>query len=285
VESGLNDGICVPLLMAAVALAAVEERPADESSILVTLVEELAIAVSVGAVVALVVVGVLRIADRAGAVSRHWAPVVPLATAALAYLATDELGGSGFIASFVAGLVFGRLRGAEHADTVELTEEIGGVLSAVTFFVFAVVLAGPAIDRLDAAIVLYAIASLTVIRMVPVAISMVGSRSSVRTDAFAGWFGPRGLATIVFALTVVETADLEGTTTIVTVATVVVLLSVFAHGLSAPPLTERYVAWFERRRGELELEAVEVAAPTRHRAGVWAPRRRATVGGGSSEAG
>jgi NhaP-type Na+/H+ or K+/H+ antiporter len=285
VESGLNDGICVPLLMASVALAAVEERPADESSILVTLVEELAIAVSVGAVVALVVVGVLRVADRAGWVSRHWAPVVPLATAALAYLATAELGGSGFIASFVAGLVFGRLRGREQAETVELTEEIGGVLSAVTFFVFAVVLAGPAIDGLDVTAVLYAVASLTVLRMLPVAIAMVGSRSSWQTDAFAGWFGPRGLATIVFALTVVESGDLAGSDTIVTIATIVVLVSVFAHGLTAPPLTERYVGWFERRRDELELETVEVATPVRRRAGVWAPRHRPAAPGGSSAAG
>ncbi len=272
VESGLNDGICVPLLMAAVALAVLEERPSVDGSILVDLVEELAIAVATGAVVALVVVAVLRVAGRAGTISGHWAQVVPLATAAVAFVATTELGGSGFIGSFVAGLVFGRLRSAERDETIELTEEVGGVLSAVTFFAFAVVLAGPALDGLDLATVAYAVASLTVIRMLPVALAMIGSRSSLRTDLFTGWFGPRGLATIVFALTVVETAGLDGADTIVEVATIVVLLSVFAHGVTAPPLTERYVGWVDRRRHLLELEQVAEPVALRERAGLWTHR-------------
>jgi sodium/hydrogen antiporter len=272
VESGLNDGICVPLLMAAVAVAVLEERPNVDGSILVDLVEELAIAVATGAVVALVVVAVLRAAGRAGTISGHWAQVVPLATAAVAFVATTELGGSGFIGSFVAGLVFGRLRAAERDETIELTEEIGGVLSAVTFFAFAVVLAGPALDGLDVATVVYAVASLTIIRMLPVALAMVGSRSSWRTDLFAGWFGPRGLATIVFALTVVESADLDGADTIVEVATIVVLLSVFAHGVTAPPLTERYVTWVGHRRDLLELERAAEPVAVRERAGLWTHR-------------
>jgi NhaP-type Na+/H+ or K+/H+ antiporter len=122
-----------------------------------------------------------------------------------------------------------------------LLEEIGGVLSAVTFFVFGAVLIGDGIVNLDFATIAYAVASLTVIRMVPVALSLVGSGADRATMAFTGWFGPRGLATIVFMLTIVEESDLEGTERIVQVATVTVLLSVVAHGASAPWLTERFV--------------------------------------------
>jgi NhaP-type Na+/H+ or K+/H+ antiporter len=198
--------------------------------------------------------------------------VIPLAAAGVAYIATDELGGSGFIACFVAGLVFGRLVGPARERVIDLTEEVGGVLSAVTFFMFAAVLAGPALNNLDAATVIYAVLSLTVVRMLPVAIAYIGSGSARQTRLFAGWFGPRGLASIVFALTVVEESGLEGTKRIVQVATVTVLLSVFAHGITAPALTDRYVAWFNARRDRLTLESSEVPVARNPRGGLWSDR-------------
>jgi NhaP-type Na+/H+ or K+/H+ antiporter len=93
---------------------------------------------------------------------------------------------------------------------------------------------------------------------VPVAISLVGSGARRETAAFAGWFGPRGLASIVFALTIVEESRLTGTRRIVDVATITILLSVFAHGLSAPWLTERYVRWLSEHQGELTFETQDV---------------------------
>ncbi|HSJ90913.1 MAG TPA: cation:proton antiporter [Ilumatobacter sp.] len=258
VESGLNDGVCVPLLLSAVAFAELEEAPSFDGGILVDLVRELTIAVGVGALIAVAVGGLVRWSTRRGWLAEGWAVLIPLVTAVLAYVATAEAGGSGFIASFVAGLVYGRLLGAAAHQSAELTDDLGHLLSGVTFFLFGAVLVSTSIDGIDLETVLYAVASLTVIRMVPVALALAGSGAERPTVAFAGWFGPRGLATIVFALTVIETSGLTGATRIVEVATLTVLLSVFAHGVTAAVLSDRYVRWFDRSRSRLTFETAPV---------------------------
>jgi NhaP-type Na+/H+ or K+/H+ antiporter len=174
---------------------------------------------------------------------------VPVAAVAAAYALTLEWGGSGFIASFVAGLLYGLVVGRDTEHTLELAEEGGQVLSAVTFLLFAIVLVGPALASLSFAVVAYAVLSLTLVRMVPVAIALTGD-ARLPTMLFAGWFGPRGLATIVFALTVVEESGLAGTSTIVDVATITVLFSVILHGVSASPLTTRYARWYQAKPRE-----------------------------------
>ena len=262
VESGLNDGVCVPLLFAAVAFAELDQRPEFEGEILVDLVKEVGIALGVGAVVAIVVAWVFTMSDSRGWLDEQWGQVVPLAAAALAYSSTAELGGSGFIAAFVAGLLYGRFVGAVVVHrTSRLMEELGGILSAVTFFAFGAIVIDEGIIDLDTETIIYAVLSLTVVRMLPVALSLVGSGAGPQTMAFAGWFGPRGLATIVFMLTVVEEANLPGSARIVQVATVTVLLSVVAHGVTAPVLTERYVKWLSRRPEGLVVEPHDAATP------------------------
>jgi NhaP-type Na+/H+ or K+/H+ antiporter len=268
VESGLNDGVCVPLLFAAVAFAELEEAPTFEGEIIIDLVKEVGIAIVVGLVVALAVGFVVTASKRRGWLDEAWAQVVPLAAAAVAYTTTVELGGSGFIAAFVAGLVYGRRLGpTTTASTTRLMEEVGGVLSAVTFFVFGAILIGNGVTDLDLTTIVYAVLSLTAVRMVPVALSLIGSGADRPTMAFTGWFGPRGLATIVFMLTIIEESNLAGTDRIVQVATITVLFSVVAHGASAPWLTERYVRRLpdqgESSEPELEDDAVPVTRPSR----------------------
>jgi sodium/hydrogen antiporter len=241
VESGLNDGVCVPLLFAAIALAELESAPTFDGEVLTNLVVEIAVAIVVGVTVALVVTMLGRAADRRGWIDAHWSRIVPLATVVIAYGVTVEVGGSGFIACFAAGLAFGARVGEASEEVLELDEELGSLLSAVTFLIFAGLLLGPVLTRVDLATVVYAALSLTVVRMVPVAISLVRSGSGLATMAFAGWFGPRGLATIVFLLTVVAEAGLPGQARIVDVATITVALSVVLHGITAPVLTARYL--------------------------------------------
>lgn len=279
VESGLNDGVCVPLLFAAVAFAELEESPTFEGEIIADLLKEVGIALGVGIAVALVVGFVVTTSQRRGWLDEAWAQVVPLAAAAMAYTATDELGGSGFIAAFVAGLVYGRQVGAATAhSSTRLMEELGGVLSALTFFVFGAILIGTGVPDLDLTTIVYAILSLTAVRMVPVAISLIDSGAARPTMAFTGWFGPRGLATIVFMLTIIEESDLPGTDRIVQVATVTVLFSVVAHGASAPWLTNRYVRWFseqpessEPNSGDSHSDEVAATVTQEHRS-LWAHR-------------
>jgi NhaP-type Na+/H+ or K+/H+ antiporter len=271
VESGLNDGICVPLLFAALALVELQRGFSLDSEVAVDLATEVGVATVVGVAVALLSAGVARAAARMGWTDSGWAQVMPLAAVALAYAATVSLGGSGFIAAFVAGLLYGGLRGPEVAhETTRLLEEVGGVASAVTFFAFGAVVVGATVDSLDLRTVLYAVLSLTVVRMLPVALAFVGSGAALPTVLFAGWFGPRGLATIVFALIVLERSEMGVVSPAVAeVATVTVLLSVLAHGVTAAPLTERYVDWFARtdRAVPLEREDVErLMEPRRRRA-------------------
>jgi sodium/hydrogen antiporter len=242
VESGLNDGICVPLLVAAIALVDIETSPSRRGEVIVDLVEEATIAAVVGFVAAGIVAVLFRTADRRGWVDQRWARVMPVTVVAIAYPVTVGLGGSGFIACFVGGLVFGAMVGPRVDDVIELVEEVGGLLSGVTFLLAAAVLLGPVLTRLSVPVVAYGLLSLTVVRMLPVALSLIG-RASTPTTAFAGWFGPRGLATIVFTLTVVRDAELAGARTVVDVAAVTVALSIVAHGVSAPVLIERYVRW------------------------------------------
>ena len=129
------------------------------------------------------------------------------------------------------------------------TEETGATLDSVTFLVFGAVLLGPAFKHLSWHIALYAVLSLTVLRMVPVAIALFGTHARPATVAFMGWFGPRGLASIVFAV-IVEDAHLPHSAEIATVTYLTVGLSVLVHGLSASPLVNRYVSWFQTTSGK-----------------------------------
>jgi NhaP-type Na+/H+ or K+/H+ antiporter len=119
------------------------------------------------------------------------------------------------------------------------------LLGGVTFLIFGAVLLGPALDHLSWQIALYAVLSLTFVRMLPVAVAMVGTGARMPTVGFLGWFGPRGLASIVFAVIVVEEAHLPRAATILTTTYVTIGLSVIAHGISAAPLARRYACWYE----------------------------------------
>ena len=176
--------------------------------------------------------------------------MIPAAGAALAYGTASALGGSGFIAAFVAGMTFRLALRRDPGDLNELSEEVGNVLNGVTFVLFGAILLGPALGELTWQLALYAVLSLTVVRMLPVAIAMLGSRARPPTLGFLGWFGPRGLASIVFAVIVVEESELPHEHLIVLAIYLTVGLSVLAHGLTAAPLADRYARWYERHPRE-----------------------------------
>ena len=246
VESGLNDGICVPLLFAAVAAADVESGISDGRGPAGLLLEEIGFGVVGGLVGGLVVAGIVIQAGRRHLIDHAWREVIPAAGAALAYGTASALGGSGFIAAFVAGMTFRLVIGRDPGSINELSEQVGDMLNGVTFVLFGAVLLGPALGDLSWKFVLYAVLSLTVVRMLPVAIAMLGAHARAATLGFVGWFGPRGLASIVFAVIVVEESQLPHERLIVVAIYVTVGLSVFAHGLTAAPLASRYADWYEQ---------------------------------------
>ena len=199
-----------------------------------------------------------------GYVLGSWLQIVPAAGAVLAYTSAAAVGGSGFIAAFVGGVVFGRIRRRRGGEVGYLMEQLGGLLGAATFVVFGGAFLGPALGRLTWAVAAYAVLSLTLVRMVPVAIAMIGTHARPRTVAFLGWFGPRGLASIVFAILVVEApGTLPHESLMLTTIFVTIGLSVLAHGVSAAPLGRRYARWFAEHPRSETLR-VERGATARH---------------------
>jgi NhaP-type Na+/H+ or K+/H+ antiporter len=250
VESGLNDGICVPLFLVAVAVALAEEGAIGNGHAAQIVAEKIGYGVVAGVAAGVVAAVVVVQAGGRRLVDGTWLQVVPLAGAFLAFGLAEAVGGSGFIAAFVGGAVFGGLRRRRGGDVSHLMEQTGAVLAALTFIVFGAVLLGPALGDMTWKIAVYGVLSLTVVRMLPVAISMLGTGARPRTVAFLGWFGPRGAASIVFALLVLEEHGLAHEQVILSTAFVTVGLSVVAHGVSAAPLSSRYANWLARTGDE-----------------------------------
>jgi len=245
VESGLNDGICVPLFFIVLALAQADAGDVTDVGAFRLVAEEIGYGIAGGVVAGVVAAAVVVIGGRMRSVENLWLQVVPLAGAVLAYSLADGLGGSGFIAAFVAGMVFGGLRRRHGGEVGYLIEELGGVLNATTFIVFGAVMLGPALGATTWQIVLYAVLSLTLVRMLPVGVALLGTGARRPTVGFLGWFGPRGLASIVFAVILIEEGGLPHQNLIVTTVVITIGLSVLAHGLTAAPLADRYATWFE----------------------------------------
>jgi sodium/hydrogen antiporter len=243
VESGLNDGVCVPLLIIFLTIAQAEEGVGHIEPLKVVL-EEIGFGTVGGVLAGALGAWVLRTFAARGWMEGTWQQINAVATPLLAYTTAAALGGSGFIAAFVAGIVFGAVARDRAEHSTFLAEQSGELLNAVTFLLFGVVLLGPALDDLDWRVLLYAILSLTVGRMLPVALAMLGTGMRRLTLAFLGWFGPRGLASIVFVLILVEETDLPERSLMLTVVTWTVALSVYAHGLTAWPGANRYADWF-----------------------------------------
>ena len=244
VESGLNDGICVPLFWIVLAIAQAESGSIGNGAAVRLVLEQIGYGILAG-VVAGIASALVVVAAKRWHVRGSWLQVVPIAGAGLAFGIADPIGGSGFIAAFVGGFVFGTLRQETGGEVGYLIEELGDILGAVTFIVFGAVLLGPALGDVTWSLALYAVLSLTVVRLIPVAVSMIGTGARRPTLAFLGWFGPRGLASIVFAILVLEEGGLPHDDLILDATYVTIGLSVLAHGLTAAPLADRYASWYE----------------------------------------
>lgn len=251
VESGLNDGLCVPLLAIALAVAETEADETTGAHAARLVAEAIGWGLVGGVIAGVVAAFAVRTALPRGWMKGHWAQVVPVVGATAAYGIADVRGGSGFIAAFVGGVVFGVVAGGTE-NSAAFAEELGGVLNALTLIVFGAAVLAAVWDDIGVVEVVYALLSLTVVRMVPVAIAMLGSGARVPTVLFLGWFGPRGLASIVFGVIVVESSGLPHTSSLVAAMSVTVALSVVAHGATAAPLVRRYVAWHGASRPPME---------------------------------
>jgi len=269
-ESGLNDGIALTLVV--VFLAGAEETMIGGSpgTILSFLAQELLVAGAIGVGVGWVGGTALVAAAQRNWISPVWLGIGALGIGIAAYGLAVPLGGSGFIAAWLAGLLLGRTTRDKLSTVGEFSETLGTVLTMTSFTLFGAVILGPALSSITWQVVVYAALSLTVIRMVPVALSMIGSGLQPPSVLFLGWFGPRGLASIVLAGLVVESSGLPGAELIVTVVTITVGISVLAHGATSWIGSQSYANWWKQHEAEA-LEAMtntdttDVNAPHRFR--------------------
>jgi NhaP-type Na+/H+ or K+/H+ antiporter len=253
VESGLNDGIATPLVALFTALALSEEGYKIGNWLLSALGE---IGIGVGAGVAVGLLGGWLFAATA---KRGWTAVSGmqignLALALCAFWTAKALGGNGFVAAFLGGLLFGHTTRERLHVATEFTETTGTLLSLFVWAVFGANLVPPLLQAFTPLALLYALLSLTVIRMIPVAISLLSTRLRPDTALIMGWFGPRGLASVVFLLMAYESFHEagRGSDLLADTAAWTILLSVVLHGISEVPLAN----WYARR-----LETADPASP------------------------
>lgn len=236
VESGLNDGICVPILLIFLALATSVEVQGGTAMFVLTLVVQ-AIGVGVVVGVGLTFLGVqllTRFAEH-GWVTKSWQQLPVPALAVTCFAVAQWLGGSGFIACFAGGMLFGGLEKQHKPKLLLAAEGTGDTLALITWVVFGAVIVGQSLGSFSWQVVIYALLSLTIVRMLPVFLALAGLKLNSDEKLFMGWFGPRGLASIVFAV-IVFNSHLPGGSTILMTAVCTILLSIVAHGLSANPL-------------------------------------------------
>lgn len=260
VESGLNDGIVTPFVTLFLA-AVLSEEGVDTGPWFVEALVQMGLAVLVAAVVGGVGGWLLSAASRRGWTSGVSEQLGVLALAILAYVGAVEIGGNGFVSAFAAGLIFGAVGKPRH-EAIGFTEHASLFASYAIWVVFGASFVGPVLaGPVDPFAIAYAVCSLTVVRMVPVAIALAGKGFGARTIAFMGWFGPRGLASVVFTLLAVE--ELRSTPVdlpLFEIATWTILLSVILHGVTARPLAAAYGA--RVRAGDPKApELVELAEP------------------------
>ena len=240
VEAGLNDGLSVPFLALFLTLAVAEEELQSANYWIRFALEQIGLGVLVGIGVGLVGGWLVSLASRKSWMADPFQRLALLALALISWALADQIGGNGFIAAFVGGLAVGPT--VEHVGErlIQFTETEGQLLNLSVFFIFGVLVIG-LIGPLSWEVALYALLSLTLIRMLPVALSLFGTHLRSISVLFMGWFGPRGLATIVLGLIVVAEAPLlTGREKIEQVVALTVLFSVLLHGLTAAPLSAAY---------------------------------------------
>lgn len=256
VESGLNDGLALPLVLITAALASTSGFSPENEWISFVL-WQIILAPITGVIIGGLGGYLLLVAKRRDATSTLYEGISALAIAAMAYLAATEIGGNGFISCFIAGLAFGVVVRGECAFVYDFTESDGLFLSWISFFLLGAVLVSDAVSHLTWQTFAMIIVSLSVVRPLAIWLSLVGTDASPTTRLFFGWFGPRGLATALFALLVYEQLAPEWGEKVLFLAINTVWISAVLHGVTAAP----GAVWYAKRMSSAPENDEAIAAP------------------------
>ncbi len=232
-ESGLNDGICVPIVFSLLPIAADPTLATEINRMAAQLLaEQIGLGVLVGVGIAVLAGQIIDYSFETKEQSKTWEQVTVVALAICCFSVAQLAGGSGFIAAFAGGIVFGWLEKPYKEQLLDSAEGIGDSLSLMTWLIFGAAIIGAVMHMFTWEILLYSILSLTVVRILPVYLVLYGEPLNLREKLFIGWFGPRGLASIVFAIVVLD-ANLPGSSVIASTAVTTIGLSVILHGITA----------------------------------------------------
>lgn len=258
-ESGLNDGLALPVVLLFLSLAAIGGEAASTSYWVQFVGLQLLLAPIVGVCVGYFGGRWVEQAYQAQWINDTFVQIASIALALMTFALAEMIGGNGFIAAFVAGLTLGNTKRALCHQLYEFAETEGQLLTLLVFLIFGAGMVLPALAALSWQVFLYVLLSLTVIRMLPVAISLIGARLQFDSVLFLGWFGPRGIASIIYGLHIFSEAT-PNTETVFNIIILTVLFSTFLHGLSAVPLAN----WYGNRAEEMadepdmvEMEPIE----------------------------
>jgi NhaP-type Na+/H+ or K+/H+ antiporter len=241
VESGLNDGLAVPFLLVFIAIGLAEETFSPAGYFVQTALEQIGLGAIIGILVGFIGSKIVIKSRNNGWITPEYQRIAFLVLAVLSFIIADEMGGSGFIAAFVGGLATGYVTRDAGRILIDFAEAEGQFLNLTVFFLLGIIIAG-LIPFITWQIILYALLSLTIIRMLPVAVSLLGTRTKWDSVLFMGWFGPRGLASIVLALIALEElGSFPGQDTFILAVFITVLFSVVAHGATPLPLSKLYI--------------------------------------------
>lgn len=256
VESGLNDGIALPAVTVFIALAVEDQDFSSATSWIRFAAEQIGYGALFGVAVGCAAGLAISAGSRVGWMDGVYRQLSVLGVAAVAFAVATSVGGNGFIAVFVAGLGFGSVARDVCPHVEEFTEDLAQLLAMVSFIVFGALVVGPSLGEVDARVLLYAVASLVVVRPVAIAISLLGARLRWQTIVFFGWFGPRGLASILFGIIALEEAHEADLGPMFVVMSWTVLLSVILHGVTADPAAAAYGRWWRAHEDRTMPEAM-----------------------------
>lgn len=240
VESGLNDGIALPLILVCIAALSAEGAQGGIKYWSLFMLQQLIFGALLGSLIGLMGGTLVEIMSKRGWMNNTFQRLTSISLALLCFAGAELFHGNGFIAAFFGGLMLGTKTPEIRERIQEYGEAEGQQLSLFVFLGFALLMVPKALPQWDTFVWIYAILSLTVIRMLPVAIGLLGAKLNIATIGFIGWFGPRGIASVLYLLIVVGELGVEGYEKAFSVVVLTVLLSVFLHGVSAVPLSSRY---------------------------------------------
>ncbi|MDF9304303.1 sodium:proton antiporter [Tritonibacter mobilis] len=236
VESGLNDGLVLPFVLTGAILASGFAGEAHTGGLVLEALIEVILGPLAGIAVGWVAARAMDWAQNRDLMQEAAGAVVFLVTAFAAYLFAVLIHGNGFIAAFVAGMVFGNSYRHNIHFISEFMEGAGQLLTMAAFLVFGAFLLPDGLAHAGVSTLVLALLFLTVVRMGPILLSLIGSGLPTREKLFLGWFGPRGLASILFTLLMMDQFDIPNEEELLACVSLTVGLSILLHGITSTPL-------------------------------------------------